>query len=150
VPGTAIYMHSSSDGVPPALTHNLEHNKVLHDRVVSLTVRTHEIPYVAVQDRVQIEPLGKHLYRITMHYGFAEDPDVPDVLEHINIDGQPFDLSNTTFFLGRERLLATKRPGMAIWRERLFARTSRNALGATAFFHVPTERVVELGSQVEL
>jgi KUP system potassium uptake protein len=150
VPGTAIYMYSNTHGMPPALLHNLEHNKVLHDRVVSLTVRTHEIPYVAAKDRVQIEPLGEHIYRLIMNYGFAEDPDIPTVLEKIELEGRGFDLPNTTFFLGGERLLATKRPGMAIWRERLFSRTSRNALGATAFFRVPTERVVEFGTQIEL
>lgn len=150
VPGTAVYMYSNAQGMPPALIHNLEHNKVLHDRVISLTVRTHEIPYVTARDRVQIEPLGEQLYRLTANYGFAEDPDVPALLKHIEIEGQGFDLTSTTFFLGKEQLLATKRPGMAIWRERLFSRTSRNALGATAFFRVPTDRVVEFGTQIEL
>ncbi|MCZ6876146.1 MAG: potassium transporter Kup [bacterium] len=150
VPGTAIYMYSNSHGMPPALINNLQHNKVLHERVISLIVRTQEIPYVAAQDRVQIEFLGEHIYRLTANYGFAENPNVPALLKTTQIDGQGFDLSTTSFFLGKEQLLATKRPGMALWRERLFSRTSRNALGATAFFHVPSERVVEFGTQIEL
>lgn len=150
VPGTAVYMYSNPNGVPPALLNNLEHNQVLHERVVLLTVRTLEIPYVAAQDRIRIEPLGEHIYRLIVNYGFVEDSDVPAVLEKIDIEGQGFELAKTTFFIGRERLLATHRPGMAIWRERLFSRAARNALGATAFFRVPTERVVELGAQIEL
>ncbi|MEE8305384.1 MAG: potassium transporter Kup [Candidatus Tectomicrobia bacterium] len=150
VPGTAIYMHSNSHGMPPALLNNLKYNKVLHERVVALIVVTKEIPYVTETDRVQIESLGENIYRITANYGFAEDPNVPTLLDKIDIDGVGFELTDTTFFLGREHLLATKRPGMAIWRERLFSRTSRNALGATTFFHVPTERVVEFGTQIEL
>ncbi len=143
-------MHSNSHGMPPALLNNLKYNKVLHERVVALIVVTKEIPYVTETDRVQIESLGENIYRITANYGFAEDPNVPTLLDKIDIEGVGFELTDTTFFLGREHLLATKRPGMAIWRERLFSRTSRNALGATTFFHVPTERVVEFGTQIEL
>ncbi len=150
VPGTAIYMYSSPGGTPPALVQNLTHNKVLHERVVFLTVVTKEIPYVDARDRVQVEPLGEHFHRITANYGFAEEANVPELLTDIEIDGQGFTLAETTFFLGREQLFATARPGMAIWRERLFSRTARNALGATAFFHVPPERVVEVGMQIEL
>jgi KUP system potassium uptake protein len=150
VSGTAVYMFSNPSGTPSALLHNLEHNKVLHERVVFLTVMVKEIPYVEESDRVQVEPLGEHFYRILLHYGFAEDPNVPEVLAQIDLEGREVDLATTTFFLGRELLLATDRPGMAIWRERLFSRVSRNALGATAFFRIPSERVVELGVQIEM
>jgi KUP system potassium uptake protein len=150
VPGTAVYMYSMPGGTPPALVQNLEHNKVLHQRIVLLTIVTKEIPYVDATDRVLLEPLGEHFYRITANYGFAEEANVPALLEDIQLDGGAFILGETTFFLGRERLFATARPGMAIWRERLFSRVARNALGATAFFHVPPERVVEVGRQIEL
>ncbi len=150
VPGMAVYMFSNPLGTPPALLHNLTHNKVLHERVAFLTIITKEIPYVEKEDRVYVEPLGEHFYRITANYGFTENPSVPELLDMIEIETKGFDLAETTFFLGRELLFATKRPGMAIWRERLFARVSRNALGATAFFGVPRDRVVEIGIQIEL
>jgi KUP system potassium uptake protein len=150
VSGTAIYMYFDPYGIPPALLHNLRHNKVLHERIVLLTVVIKGIPRVETEDRVQIEPWGGYLYRITANYGFTEDPNVPELLDQIQLDGTPFDLADTTFFLGGERLFATERPGMALWRERLFSRMSRNALGATAFFHLPTEGVVEIGTQIEL
>jgi KUP system potassium uptake protein len=150
VPGTAVFMYRNSEGTPAALLHNLKHNKVLHERVVFLTVTTEETPYVPLEDRYELTELGAGIYRMRVHYGFMQDPNVPDVLSLIDHPDLNFDPAQTTFFLGRETLIATDRPGMAIWRERLFAMMSRNSRPATHFFGLPPNRVVELGAQVEL
>jgi KUP system potassium uptake protein len=150
VPGTAIFMTSNLQGTPPTLLHNLQHNKVLHERVILLTVVTNDVPYVAPDDRVQVEPLGQGFYRMTLRYGFMEEPDVPEALREASARGFVIDLAETTFFLGVETLLATRRPGLPLWRERLFVLIARNAVRANAFFKIPPERVVELGMQVEL
>jgi KUP system potassium uptake protein len=150
VPGTAVFMNGTATGTPAALMHNLEHNKVLHERVVLLTVKTKQSPYVEAEDRVEIVPLGHEFYRMIINYGFMEDPDIPIVLESLEPPAPRFDPMNTTYFLGRETVLAAKHPGMMIWREKLFALMSRNASSATAYFNLPPNRVVELGSQVEI
>ena len=150
VPGTAVFLTSTPDRVPHALLHNLKHNKVLHERVVFLTVVTRDYPFVAEDDRFEIAPLGAQFYRMYAYFGFKEDPDVPALLEATGRKGFAFDMMDTSFFVSRETLIATKMPGMAIWRERLFASMSKNAVKASDFFHVPTNRVVELGTQVEL
>jgi KUP system potassium uptake protein len=150
VSGTAVFMTGNPDAVPVALLHNLKHNKILHERVVLLAVTTADVPRVPGKERVRIEALGDGLYRITIHYGFMEDPNVPSVLGLVKADGLEFKSMETTYFLGRERLLVTAKPGMAMWRERLFAFMARNAQGATAFFRIPPNRVVELGVQIEL
>jgi KUP system potassium uptake protein len=150
VQGTAVFLTSTPDRVPHALLHNLKHNKVLHERVVFLTVVTRDIPFVAEADRFEVAPLGAMFYRMYAYYGFKEDPDVPALLEATGRKGFAFDMMDTSFFVSRETLIATKIPGMAIWRERLFASMSKNAVKASDFFHVPTNRVVELGTQVEL
>jgi K+ transporter len=150
VPGTAIFMNGTATGTPPALMHNLEHNKVLHERVVLLTVKTKQAPYVDQQERVHIESLGHEFYRMIISYGFMEDPDIPKVLENPGATMTAFDVMNTTYFLGRETVMASKFPGMMIWREKLFAFMSRNASSATAYFCLPPNRVVELGSQIEI
>lgn len=150
VPGTAIFMNGTAAGTPPALMHNLEHNKVLHERVVLLTVKTKQTPYVEAEARVQIESLGHEFYRMIINYGFMEDPDVPRVLENLEPPAPRLDAMNTTFFLGRETVIAGKYPGMMMWREKLFAVMSRNASSATAYFCLPPNRVVELGSQIEI
>jgi KUP system potassium uptake protein len=150
VTGTAIFMTSNLQGTPPTLLHNLQHNKVLHERVVLLTVTTSDVPHVSAKDRATVEPLGHGFYRLTLRYGFMEDPDVPDALSEASVRGFPIDLNETTFFLGIETLLATRRPGLPLWRERLFVLIARNAMRANAFFKIPPERVVELGMQVEL
>jgi KUP system potassium uptake protein len=150
VPGTAIFMNGTATGTPPALMHNLEHNKVLHERVVLLTVKTKQAPYVEPEERVKVEALGHEFYRMIINYGFMEDPDIPTVLESIEAPAPRFDLMDTTYFLGRETVMASKSPGMMIWREKLFALMSRNASSATAYFCLPPNRVVELGSQVEI
>jgi KUP system potassium uptake protein len=150
VAGTAIFMTSNLVGTPPTLLHNLQHNKVLHERVILLTVVTSDVPHVRSEDRVLIEELGQGFYRLTLRYGFMEEPDVPDALMAASNRGFPVNLEETTFFLGVETLLATRRPGLPLWRERLFVLIARNALRANAFFKIPPERVVELGMQVEL
>jgi KUP system potassium uptake protein len=150
VTGTAIFMTSNLQGTPPTLLHNLQHNKVLHERVVLLTVVTSDVPHVPPENRTQVDDLGQGFYRLTLRYGFMEEPDVPEALSEAAKRGFPIDLAETTFFLGVETLLATRRPGLPLWRERLFVLIARNALRANAFFKIPPERVVELGMQVEL
>jgi KUP system potassium uptake protein len=150
VPGTAVFMYGSRDGTPPAMIHNLAHNKVLHERVVFLTVLTEEIPHVTTEERVQVKHLGKGFSQITARYGFMQDPDIAEILAASRPHGLDITIEGTTFFLGRETLIATDRPGMALWRERLFAFMSRNALRATAFFKIPPNQVFEVGAQVEL
>jgi KUP system potassium uptake protein len=149
VPGTAVFMFRNPEGTPTALLHNLKHNKVLHDRVILMTIITEEVSTVQTEERYTIEELGAGIYRMILHYGFVEDPDIPAVLEQIT---EPFKLeaSDTTYFLGRETLIPTKHPGMAIWREKLFASMTNNARGAASFFRLPPNRVVELGAQIEL
>jgi KUP system potassium uptake protein len=150
VSGTAIFMTSNLQGTPPTLLHNLQHNKVLHERVVLLTVTTSDVPHVRAHDRATVDSLGHGFYRLTLRYGFMEEPDVPDALGEASVRGFPIDLNETTFFLGIETLLASRRPGLPLWRERLFVLIARNAMRANAFFKIPPERVVELGMQVEL
>ena len=150
VAGTAVFMDRTVDGIPLALLHNLKHNKVLHEKVVLLTIVTEEIPYVADEEQVYVKDVGLGIYRIVVRQGFMEYVDVPEMLASLDLPGVSFDPDHTTFFLGRETLLATERPGMAIWRERLFAWMTRNAQGAALFFRLPPNRVVEVGAQIEL
>ena len=150
VPGSAVFMTGSASGVPPALLHNFKHNRVLHERVAFLTILTEEIPYVSRQQRLELEPLGHGFFRMIAHYGFMEAPNVHHILARAKEDGLALDVGTTSFFLGRETLLATRQPGMARWRKYLFALMSRNAQQATSFYRIPPNRVVELGAQVEL
>jgi KUP system potassium uptake protein len=150
VPGTAIFMASGSSGTPAALLHNIKHNKVLHERVVILTVQIAEVPYVDPEERYATTELGDGFFRVLLHYGFMEETDVPAALKEIGMCGAPFEMMQTSFFLSRQTLLTSKNPGMAIWREKLFAWMMRNAATPMQFFNLPTNRVVELGSQVEI
>src|SRR5690606_30416087 len=118
VPGTAIFMTANENGVPNALLHNLKHNKVLHERNVILTVEIVETPVAENSERTDLEPIGDGFYRLTMRFGFAEDPNVPNMLETATDAGQPFDMMDTTFFLSRESIVAVDRPGMALWRDK--------------------------------
>ncbi|MCY1040487.1 potassium transporter Kup [Corallococcus sp. bb12-1] len=150
VPGTAIFMTGNPEGTPPALLHNLKHNKVLHEQVVLLTIISEEIPHVVGAERVEVEPLEQGFVRVIARYGFMENPSIPDILKRCREKGLQFQLMGTSFFLGRETLIPTKKRAMAGWREALFSWMSRNARSATAYFRIPPNRVVELGSQVEL
>jgi KUP system potassium uptake protein len=150
VPGTAVFMTSTASGVPHALLHNLKHNKVLHERVILLTVRIEDVPYVSEEKRVDQHDYGSGFYRVILRYGFMEEIDVPSALAELRDCGPQCKMMDTSFFLARQTLLASSRPGMAIWREKLFAWMLRNAESAMEFFKLPTNRVVELGSQVEI
>ncbi|QNM83253.1 potassium transporter Kup [Sphingomonas sabuli] len=150
VPGTAVFMTSSSEGVPHALLHNLKHNKVLHERVFLLTVRIEDVPFINAEKRATVEDYGSGFYRIVLTYGFMEEIDVPAALAKVEGIGPSCKTMDTSFFLARQTLLASARPGMAIWREKLFAWMLRNAESAMEFFKLPTNRVVELGSQLEI
>jgi KUP system potassium uptake protein len=150
VPGIAIFLAGNPEGTPLALMHNLKHNKVLHEKVVILTIQTAETPHVHPDDRVRIEKLQGNFYRVIGQFGFMEDPDAPQIIAACKDKGLDIDENKSTFFLSRETVIATPRPGMLIWRERLFSLMSRNAQSATAFFRLPPNRVVELGMQVEI
>jgi KUP system potassium uptake protein len=151
VPGTAVFMTGNPGTVPHPLLHNLEHNKVLHEQVVLLTVTTSEAPHVPRPERAKVQRVADNMYRVTLTFGFMDDPDVPKALHRLPRDSAlRIDLSETTFFLGLETLLSTARPGMSRWREKLFAYMSRNARRATAFFRIPPDRVVEIGIHLEL
>jgi len=152
VSGTAVFMSGNVEGVPPAMIQNLGHNKVLHEHVLLLTVRTVHTPRVSDADRMTLESLNfPGLFRATVLYGFMDDPDIPKALLQLNQPGLSFAPDKTTYFLGRESVLASaNHQGMAVWREKLFARMSHNATSATAYFCLPPDRVVELGSQVEI
>ena len=150
VPGTAVFMYSDPTATPPALLHNLKHNKVLHQRVVFLVVDTANVPHLVGSDCAKVEDLGAGFYRITLRYGFMEEPDVPRALAGLRGQGLEFKHLETTYFLGRETLIPSDKPGMALWRERLFTVRHRNARTATSFYCLPPNRVVELGAQIEL
>ena len=150
VQGTAVFLTSTLHGVPHALLHNLKHNKVLHERIVLMTIRTEDVPYINEDSRLEVVQLSPSFWRVVARYGFKEDPSVLNVLSLCERDGLAFELMDTSFFLSRETIISTERPGMARWRERLFVWMSKNALRATDFFQIPTNRVVELGAQVEL
>jgi len=150
VPGTAVFMYGSADGTPPALVLNLAHNKVLHEKVVFLTVITEDVPHVGDDQRVTVKRSGKGFHTVIARYGFMQDPDIREVLAACKKSHLDIPLEGTTFFLGRETLIASDRPGMAMWREHLFAFMSRNALRATAFFRIPPNQVFEVGAYVEL
>jgi KUP system potassium uptake protein len=150
VSGTAVFMTSAADGVPHALLHNIKHNKVLHERVILLTVKIPNVPYVDPEKRCKMEDLGQGFHRMVLKYGFMEEPDVPAALSTVTQCGPAFKMMDTSFFLARQTLLPSSRPGMAIWREHLFSWMLRNAESAMEFFRLPTNRVVELGSQVEI
>jgi len=150
VPGTAVFMTSSAEGVPHALLHNLKHNKVLHERVILLTVKIADQPYWPEASRAKQDEMGEGFFRLILRYGFMEEVDVPAALKRVHDCGTDFKMMDTSFFLSRQTLLASDRPGMMIWREKLFAWMLRNAESAMEFFRLPTNRVVELGSQVEI
>jgi KUP system potassium uptake protein len=150
VPGTAVFMNSDPAGVPHALLHNLMHNKVLHERIVILSVRVFDVPYVPEIDRVEVARLKGDFYRVIVQYGFKDEPDIPRAIELCAQQGLGVDMMETSFFLGRETLIPRLGSEMALWREKLFIAMFRNAGSATSFFKIPSNRVVELGTQVVL
>lgn len=150
VPGVAIFMVGDPETTPPAMVHNVKHNKVIHDLVVILTIVTKEIPTVPHHERVRIQKADDKIYRVVAKYGFVDTPDVMEILESLAAHGIPINVKDITFFLGRETLIASENPGMAIWREHLFSFLSRNAQRATAFFNIPADQVIEVGMQVEI
>ena len=151
VRGTSVFLSTSADTVPAALLHNLKHNQVLHSRVLILTVKVEEVPHVAHGKRIEVEDASHGFYRVILHYGFMQEVDIPRELATINTCGEPFNMMSTSFFLGRQKLVAsTKRPGMALWREKLFAWMLKSSESAMEFFKLPTNRVVELGSQLQI
>jgi len=150
VPGTAVFLAGNPDGTPAALTHNFKHNKILHKRVVLLTILIEEIPYVDQSERVTVTDLGHDFYRVIGRYGFMEEPNAPEILKLCKPQGLNFREMETTFFLSRETIIPSERRGLARWRKRLFALLARNAQPANAYFRLPPNRVVELGLQIEI
>jgi KUP system potassium uptake protein len=151
VRGTAVFLSTTADTVPAALLHNLKHNQVLHNRVLILNVKVEDVPQVLAEKRIEVYDAGEGFYRVILHYGFMEEVDVPRDLAAIKTCGEPFNMMSTSFFLGRQKLIASKRhAGMALWREKLFALMLKSSESAMEFFKLPTNRVVELGSQLQI
>jgi KUP system potassium uptake protein len=148
--GTAIFLRGESDGVPHALLHNLSHNKVLHERVVFFTVHIVEEPWVSIDEQVKVIDLGHQCYQVNVFYGFKDEPDIPRVLAQCECLGLPFEMMETSFFIARQTVISTPGQGMAPWREHLFVTMSRNARGAADYYQIPPNRVIELGTQVEI
>jgi KUP system potassium uptake protein len=148
--GTAVFLRGESDGIPHAFLHNLSHNKVVHERVVFLTVHTREEPWVPREERLQFTELGNNCWQLNIYYGFKDEPDIPGVLEQCAEHGHTFEMLETSFFIARQNVISTPGGGMAWWRESLFVTMSRNARTAADYYQVPSNRVIELGTQVEI
>ena len=150
VEGTAVFLTSDKGTVPNALLHNLKHNKVLHEKNLFVTWRSHEVPWIGMSKRVEVEALGHHCWQVVLHYGFKNDPDVPAALEQMKNRGCEMEHMTTSYFLSRDTVVPTLGEGMAPWREKLFAQMHHNASGAADFLNLPTNSVVELGSKIEI
>jgi len=152
VPGTAVFLTATPEATPHALLHNLNHNKVLHERVVFLTAEMADEPWVAFQDRVRLTKLGHGCWRMNVRYGFMNEPDISQTFEIASTLGLEFDMMTTSFFLSRETVVPVEavESGMPYWREKLFAMMARNAGNAADYFKLPTNRVIELGTKVEI
>jgi KUP system potassium uptake protein len=150
VEGTAVFLTGEVDTVPNALLHNLKHNKVLHEINLFVTVQSHEVPWIGLDKRLQIEALGHHCWRVVVHYGFKNDPDLPRALQQMRGRGCEIDSMTTSYFLSRDSVVPTIGSGMAGWREKLFAQMHHNASGAADFLNLPSNSVVELGSKIEI
>jgi len=150
VPGTAIFLRGESDGVPHALLHNLSHNKVLHERVVFLTVHIREEPYVPALEQAQVVELGHNCFQLNVHYGFKDEPDIPAIMAHCATLGLAFENMETSYFIARQTVISAPGGGMAPWREHLYVAMSRNARAAADYYQIPANRVIELGTQVEI
>ena len=150
VSGTAVFLAAEEGLTPNALMHNLKHNKVLHEYNLFVTVKHHEVPWIGFDKRVQMTPLGHDCWQVTLHFGFKNDPDVPEALQLLQGRGVPLDDMDTSYFLSRDSVIPTFGDGMAMWREKLFATMHRNAAAAADFLNLPANRIVELGSKVEI
>lgn len=150
VEGTAVYFRAEGDGVPHAMLHNLVHNKVLHERTVFLTVFNADIPYVPTSERVRVEVLGHDCYQVNVHFGFKDERDIPTTLQLCKEYGLEFEMMSTSFFISRQNVIPKVGASMALWRESMYAVMSRNARDAADYYHVPSNRVIELGTQVEI
>ena len=150
VRGTAVYMMEDSTLAPRSFLHNLKHNKVLHEHNLFVTVRHHEVPWIGFDKHIEMKPLGHDCWQIALHFGFKNDPDVPEALKLLEGRGVPLDDMETSYFLSRDIVIPTIGAGMAIWREKLFASMHRNASAAADFLNLPANRIVELGSKVEI
>jgi KUP system potassium uptake protein len=150
VPGTAVFLSAERGLTPNALMHNLKHNKVLHEHNLFVTVRHHEVPWIGFDKRIEMQPLGHDCWQVTLHFGFKNDPDVPEALKLLEGRGVPLEDMDTSYFLSRDTVIPTFGGGMALWREKLFASMHRNASAAADFLNLPTNRIVELGSKVEI
>ena len=150
VPGTAVFLNAEKGATPFALLHNLKHNKVLHEQNLFVTVQSHDVPWVSFNRRCEVESLGRDCWQVTLHFGFKNDPDVPEALKQLRTSGVALDDMETSYFLSRDTVVPTFGGGMAMWREKLFANMHRNAAGAADFLNLPTNRLVELGTKVEI
>lgn len=150
IPGAAVFMTGDADGTPAALLHNMRHNKILHEKVIFVTIISEKIPFTEKKNRIRMDSHAFNIHRAIVKYGFMETPNIIEIINYLNERGVALTLPEITFFLGRETLLASKHPGMALWREHLFVLMSRNAQRATAFFQIPPDQVVEIGIQVEI
>jgi KUP system potassium uptake protein len=143
-------MTNDPNSVPRAMLHNMKHNMVLHERIILMTFLTEDVPYVALDQRVTVDRLGKGFFRVTARFGYMDDPNVPQVLELCRKHGLATDMMETSFFIGRETMVPSERTGLPRWQEHLFIALSATALSATAFFSIPAGQVVELGAQIEI
>ncbi|RZL37664.1 MAG: potassium transporter Kup [Rubrivivax sp.] len=150
VAGTAVFLSAEKGSTPNALLHNLKHNKVLHEENVFVTVKHHEVPWIGPDKRCELEALGHNCWQVALHFGFKNEPDVPEALELLKKHGVALEEMETSYFLSRDIIIPTIGSGMALWREKLFASMHRNAAAAADFLHLPTNRIVELGSKVEI
>ena len=150
VAGTAVFLTPTSDGAPSAMLHNIKHNHVLHERNILLTVIVEDKPYVTKGNRLLIDDMGKNFYRVRVFYGFMDTPDLPAALELCATQGLTFDMMSTSFFISRALLVSSPNPGMMKWREHLFLALSRNAMNAADFFKIPVNRVIEMGTKIEI
>jgi KUP system potassium uptake protein len=150
VPGTAVFLAAEPGLTPNALLHNLKHNKVLHEYNLFVAVRHHEVPWIGFDKRIQVDSLGHDCWQVVLHFGFKNDPDVPEALKLLESRGIPLPDMDTSYFLSRDIVIPTFGAGMALWREKLFASMHRNAAAAADFLNLPSNRIVELGAKVEI
>jgi KUP system potassium uptake protein len=150
VEGTAVFLTAEVGTVPNAMLHNLKHNKVLHANNLFVTVRNHEVPWIGLSKRLEIDALGHDCWQVVIHYGFKNDPDVPKALQQIKGRGCEMNPMTTSYFLSRDTVVPSIGAGMSFWREKLFAQMHHNASGAADFLKLPNNSVVELGSKIEI